>query len=76
MAEMVDTEKYAATFELVDGDGDGLVSVPELHRLMQALGQDVTEEKAAEVLAQLDTDGDGLVSLEELAGFLESGSPS
>ena len=70
---MTDTEKYAATFELVDGDGDGLVSVAELHRLMQALGQEVTEEKAAAILGELDIDGDGRVSLEEFAAFLERG---
>jgi len=71
---VADTAKYAATFELVDADGDGLVSVDELHRLMQVLGQEVTEEKAAEILTQLDTDGDGAISLEELSAFLESGS--
>ncbi|HMG45547.1 MAG TPA: EF-hand domain-containing protein [Acidimicrobiales bacterium] len=71
---MTDTEKYAATFALVDGDSDGLVSVDELHRLMQVLGQEVSEEKAAAILAELDVDGDGRVSLEEFAAFLESGS--
>jgi Ca2+-binding EF-hand superfamily protein len=70
---MTDTEKYAATFELVDGDGDGLVSVDELHRLMQVLGQEVTEEKAAAILGELDTDGDGRVSLDEFAAFLDRG---
>jgi len=70
---MTDTAKYAATFELVDGDGDGLVSVEELHRLMHVLGQEVTEEKAAAILAELDIDGDGRVSLEEFAAFLEQG---
>ena len=73
---MTDTEKYAATFELVDSDGDGLVSVDELHRLMQVLGQEVTEEKAASILAALDSDGDGRVSLDEFAAFLESGGSS
>lgn len=70
---MTDTTKYAATFELVDGDGDGLVSVDELHRLMQVLGQEVSEEKAAAILAELDHDGDGRVSLEEFSAFLEQG---
>lgn len=73
MGAMTDTEKYAATFELVDADGDGLVSVGELHRLMQVLGQEVSEEKAAAILAELDTDNDGRVSLPEFAAFLERG---
>lgn len=71
---MADTAKYAATFELVDGNGDGLVSVEELHRLMQVLGKEVSPEKAAEILAKLDTDGDDQVSLEEFATFLEQGA--
>ena len=71
---MADTGKYADTFSLVDGDGDGLVSVGELHRLMQVVGQEVTPEKAAEILGKLDTDGDGKVSLDEFASFLERGA--
>jgi Ca2+-binding EF-hand superfamily protein len=71
---MVDTAKYAATFELVDSDGDGLVSSDELHRLMQVLGREITEAQTAEILAKLDTDGDGKVSLEEFASFLEAGA--
>jgi Ca2+-binding EF-hand superfamily protein len=70
---MADTGKYEATFALVDGNSDGLVSVDELHRLMQVLGREVSPEKAAEILRKLDTDGDGHVSLAEFADFMEQG---
>jgi Ca2+-binding EF-hand superfamily protein len=70
---MADTAKYEATFALVDGNSDGLVSVDELHRLMQVVGREVSMEKAAEILGRLDTDGDGNVSLEEFAVFMEQG---
>lgn len=69
---MVDTSKYAATFELIDADGDGLVSAAELKELMTRLGDEVTDETAAQAVEIIDGDGDGLVSLDELAGYLES----
>ncbi len=31
---MVDTEKYATTFAMLDRDGDGRVSAPEFKELM------------------------------------------
>jgi Ca2+-binding EF-hand superfamily protein len=67
---MVDTSKYAATFELVDGDGDGLISAGELQRLMQALGIEVTDDQAAETLRKIDEDGDERISLDEFAELM------
>ncbi|GAA4204876.1 hypothetical protein GCM10022252_64510 [Streptosporangium oxazolinicum] len=63
-------DDYATTFEIVDVDGDGLISVPELTRLMEVLGQPITPEAAAAAVARIDQDGDGLISLEEFAGYL------
>jgi Ca2+-binding EF-hand superfamily protein len=65
---------YATTFELLDTDGDGLISASELKALMIALGDDVTDEAAVEAVRIMDQDGDGLVNLEELAGYLGSRS--
>lgn len=62
---------YATTFALIDIDGDGLISAPELKNLMEALGGEVTDEAAANAVQVLDTDGDGLVSLEELTAYLK-----
>jgi Ca2+-binding EF-hand superfamily protein len=70
---MVDTSKYAATFELVDGDGDGLISADELRRLMQALGIEVTDDQAAETLRKIDEDGDERISLDEFAELMRQG---
>lgn len=69
---MTTTSDYAATFTLLDTDGDGLISATELKALMLALGDEVTDEAAIEAVRIMDTDGDELVSLEELAGFLSS----
>ncbi|MGS2645401.1 MULTISPECIES: EF-hand domain-containing protein [unclassified Streptosporangium] len=63
-------DDYATTFKIVDVDGDGLISVPELTRLMEVLGQPITPEAAAAAVARIDQDSDGLISLEEFAGYL------
>ncbi|MFF4412368.1 EF-hand domain-containing protein [Streptosporangium sp. NPDC001559] len=63
-------EDYATTFRIIDVDGDGLISAPELARLMEVLGQPLTPQGAADAVARIDRDGDGLISLEEFAGYL------
>jgi Ca2+-binding EF-hand superfamily protein len=70
---MADTSKYAASFDLVDGDDDGLISADELKRMMQALGTEVTDDQAAEMVRKVDTDDDGRITLEEFAAFMSGG---
>lgn len=72
---MSDPGGYATTFALIDIDGDGLISAPELQKLMRALGGEVTDEAAARAVQTLDTDGDGMVSLDELASYLQESRP-
>ena len=67
---MVDTGKYAATFAMLDANGDGRVSADEFKQLMGKLGVEFDDETAAQAIALMDQDGDGLVSLEELATYL------
>jgi Ca2+-binding EF-hand superfamily protein len=64
--------EYAATFDLVDGDDDGLISAGEFVRLMEVLGRPITVQAAEAALSAMDTDGDGLVSLEEFATYLDA----
>lgn len=71
--DAADTSEYAASFELVDADGDGRISADELQRLMQVLGEDITEDQARQMVARVDSDGDGLISLQEFASFLSRG---
>lgn len=67
---MSETTEYAATFALVDVDGDGLISAQELASLMHNLGDETTEEQAAEVVRTMDSDGDQRISLEEFARYM------
>jgi Ca2+-binding EF-hand superfamily protein len=67
---MADLSEYAATFDLVDADDDGLISAEEMVRLMQVLGQQITPDAARTAISRLDQDGDGKINLEEFAAYL------
>jgi calmodulin len=69
---VADTSEYAATFELLDADGDGRISAAELKNLMTALGEDITDEAAVQGVQVVDDDGDGLISIDEFASWLSS----
>lgn len=69
---MADTSAYAATFELLDADGDGRISAAELKSLMSALGEEITDDAAVHGVQVVDDDGDGLISIDELASWLSS----
>jgi Ca2+-binding EF-hand superfamily protein len=73
---MVDTDRFAVTFAMLDKDGDGLVTAAEFKEIMATLGVQFTDESAARAIEMMDGDGDGLVSLEELATYMSSpGAP-
>lgn len=69
---MVDIDRYATTFAMLDRDGDGRVSAAEFKELMSTLGITFTDDTAAKAIEMMDADGDGLVSLEELATYMSS----
>lgn len=69
---MVDTHRYAATFTMLDKDGDGRITAAEFKEIMGVLGVTFTDETAAEAIAMMDVDGDGLVTLEELTTYMSS----
>lgn len=64
--------EYQATFELVDLDGDGYISVEELQSLMKALGQEITHARAVEVMVAADRSRDGKLSLAEFSAFMDA----
>jgi Ca2+-binding EF-hand superfamily protein len=69
---MLSASEYAATFKAIDTDGDGLITVDELKKLLNSLGQPVTDDAAGTMLGFMDGDGDGKVTLDELKAYLEN----
>jgi len=69
---VADTSRYVPTFQLIDSDGDGLISAEELQKLMLALGEEIDRGTAGEMVRAMDSDGDGSVTLEELAEYLST----
>ena len=67
MSEQTD---YAATFSLVDSDGDGLISADEFLSLMSNLGEESTPEQAVAAVREMDSDGDDRVSLAEFTAYM------
>ncbi len=62
--------EYAATFQLIDADGDGRISAEELVRLMEVLGRPLAPEGAQDAIDKVDADRDGLIDLEEFGAWL------
>jgi len=53
------------TFEFVDTDGSGTVSIDELIKALEAQGETNVSERAAELLAKYDVGGDGMLQEDE-----------
>ncbi|MEV5830679.1 EF-hand domain-containing protein [Spirillospora sp. NPDC052242] len=68
---MSSIDDYKPTFDLVDVDGDGYITIPELQNLMRALGLDADRTRAVELVVESDVNRDGKISLEEFAGLME-----
>ncbi|GHD25259.1 EF-hand domain-containing protein [Nocardiopsis kunsanensis] len=67
---MPEQTDYAATFSLVDTDGDGLISAEEFLSLMSNLGEETTREQAVAAVREMDSDGDDRVSLAEFSAYM------
>ena len=52
-------------FNLYDDERTGYISLANLRRVAQELGENISEEELNELIARADTDRDGLVSEEE-----------
>jgi Ca2+-binding EF-hand superfamily protein len=65
-----DTNVYAAAFQLMDTDNDGLISAAEVKGMFEAHGETLTDETIAAMIGFMDQDGDGQVSLGELTAYL------
>ena len=57
-------------FALFDDERTGFISIKNLRRVAQELGENVSEEELQELINRADTDRDGLVSEEEFYTIL------
>lgn len=70
---MTRTGEFAPTFDLIDTDRDGFITVGEFKRMLDLIGGgNVAEETAASMFGQMDRDGDGKVDLDELSAYLQA----
>ncbi|XP_052272169.1 neo-calmodulin-like isoform X2 [Dreissena polymorpha] len=58
-------------FDVFDPQRTGFITAENLKRIMQALGEELTDEIAQEMIEKVDGDGDGKVSFEEFVEMLQ-----
>lgn len=63
--EEISDEKIIATFNLIDEDGNGVISCEELHTILLRLGKTYRMDEVQRMISAVDKDGDGFISFEE-----------
>jgi Ca2+-binding EF-hand superfamily protein len=56
-------------FERYDGDRDGLMSFPEFAKLLEELGETLSEDEQLLAFDATDHDGDGAIDFDEFAAW-------
>ncbi|KAK3146272.1 hypothetical protein QOZ80_3BG0263880 [Eleusine coracana subsp. coracana] len=65
-------EELREAFKLFDTDQNGYISADELRRMMENLGEKLTDKEVEDMIREADKDGDGLVSYEEFKQMMLS----
>ena len=55
----------AETFTMIDSNGDGHISAPEVVSIMAEFGEEITWNEAYEIIEEADTDGDWEINFNE-----------
>ena len=61
--------KLKQTFDIFDRDGSGSIETEELSKVLEALGQKITESQLEEMVNELDLNRDGQIDFEEFASL-------
>jgi len=61
---------YRHAFTLFDADGDGTISIKELHEVMKSLGQNPTETEIEDMINEVDSDRNGTIDFEEFCKMM------
>lgn len=59
-------------FRVFDQTGKGLISAHELRRVMNGLGECLSQEEIEDIMKQVDSDGDGMVNYSEFVEMMTS----
>jgi len=66
-------EEFQDAFKLFDKDGDGVITVKEIHTVLQDLGfSTYTEKDVTKMVAAVDADDNGTIDLDEFIALLRS----
>jgi len=53
------------TFEIIDKDGDGVITSEELYEVLKQVDQNISREEVKEVIMAVDVNGDDVLTLDE-----------
>lgn len=70
MSGNLSEQQAREAFEVVDVNGDGMISEGELRHLSERLGDPFSDEQIERIFSQADADGDGLITLEEFVTLI------
>merc|ERR1712100_775280 len=65
-------EETKEAFKVFDKDGSGFIEKAELKKVMEDLGEKLSEEGIDEMIKEADTDDDGKINYEEFANMMGS----
>ncbi|PKU85059.1 probable calcium-binding protein CML18 [Dendrobium catenatum] len=67
-------EDIKDAFDIYDMDGNGLISVKELHLVLKKLGERCSSHDCSQMIDSVDSDGDGCVNYDEFKKMMRNDS--
>ncbi|PVU89577.1 hypothetical protein BB561_005286 [Smittium simulii] len=65
-------EEYKGAFAMFDVDGDKLLCIEDLKKVLASFGEDIPVPEIEEMIKEADVDGDGKINYEEFVKMLET----
>lgn len=62
--------EYKASFDLIDRDLDGQITIKEIENIMKALGEDYNQVEIQEMIEEIDIDGNKALDFKEFVGLM------
>lgn len=64
-------EAYQKAFNLIDADGSGIISAPEVYQFFEDIGSKITYKEVENMINEIDKDGNGELEFEEFISVME-----